>query len=417
MTLPIRTLPIIERWDCHSCGFCCRSTKFELSPQDRKRLSEQKWEDHPDFHGAKIVTEHGWLRKYYQLGKRPDGSCIFLTDDNLCRIHCELGEEAKPLVCRLFPFQLVPLEEFAYVTVRQYCPSAAADKGRPLAEHLPYVAHLAEQGELALRPIKLPAIVPGCTRSWKELLLVADCLDRLLQDDRYPIARRLVHGVEFCNLLERSGLSAISGDELEALLSRLTGKATADERSGEVFLHPRRPERVARLLFRQILFEYLRLHPDYHARRTWSERWRLARGAAAFARGTSPSEFAGEHFSATTFAALERPVGEISDDIRRPLDRFFEKATTARQYLLLGDTSWTLVDGFRALAVSHAAAMWLLRLTCGNRKPALEDVLRVLRTIDRGLGYDWLLGRRHLRRVTFLNRLGDLTRLLAWYAR
>jgi lysine-N-methylase len=60
--------------------------------------------------------------------------CIFLTEDNLCRIHRDLGESAKPLVCRLFPFQLVPLEDFAYVTLRQYCPSAAAERGRRLGE-------------------------------------------------------------------------------------------------------------------------------------------------------------------------------------------------------------------------------------------------------------------------------------------
>ena len=108
---------------------------------------------------------------------------------------------------------------------------------------------------------------------------------------------------------------------------------------------------------------------------------------------------------------------EVAEDVMRPLDRFYEKGTAAKQYLLLGDTSWTLVDGFRTMAVSHAAAMWLLRLTCGNRDPVLEDIFKVVRTIDRGLGCDWLLGRRHRRRVAFLNRLGELTRLLAFYSR
>ena len=60
------------------------------------------------------------------------------------------------------------------------------------------------------------------------------------------------------------------------------------------------------------------------------------------------------------------------------------------------------------MAVSHAVAMWLLRLTCGNREPVLEDVFKVVRTIDRGQGYDSLLGRRHRRRMTYLNRLGEI---------
>ena len=32
------------------------------------------------------------------------GGCHFLEDSNLCRIHHELGREAKPFVCKHFPF-------------------------------------------------------------------------------------------------------------------------------------------------------------------------------------------------------------------------------------------------------------------------------------------------------------------------
>ncbi|MGD0516666.1 MAG: YkgJ family cysteine cluster protein [Thermoguttaceae bacterium] len=416
MTLPIRTLPIVESWSCRGCGFCCRGTKFKLSDEDLKRVRSQEWEKHPDFQGVPIVTRHGRLRKYYQLGKRPDGACVFLTEDNLCRIHRDLGESAKPLVCRQFPFQLVPLKDYAYVTLAQYCPSVAAEMGRPLEEHLPYVVQLAEEGKLTIKPIKLPAIFPGCLRPWDDLLMVAGCLDRLMHDERYPLARRLAHGLQFCDLIERSRLSGIGGDGLAPFLDKLAAAAASEEKSGEIFSRPRRPERIARLLFRQILFEYLRLHPDYHARATWGERWRIIRGAMTFARGKGRLKFVEEFFPATTFASLEQPVGELAEDVLRQINRFYEKATAAKQYLLLGNASWTLVDGFRTMAVSHAAALWLLRLTRGNRQPALEDVFKVLRTIDRGLGYDGLLGHRHRRRVAFLNRLGELSRLLAWYA-
>jgi lysine-N-methylase len=417
MTLPIRTLPIVERWDCRSCGFCCRSTRFKLSGEDLRKLREQAWEKHPDFKGVAIVTRHGLLRKHYRLGRRPDGSCVFLTDDNLCRIHRDFGEPAKPLVCRMFPFQLVPLKDCAFVTLRQYCPTAAAELGRPLEEYLPYVVALAEEGGLTAKPIKLPAISPGCTRSWEELLMVADCLERLMHDKRFPLARRLAHGLEFCDIIERNRLDGIGENELAAYLDKSAAAAAAEEKNAKLFYLPRRPERIARLMFRQILFEYVRLHPDYRARAGWAERRRLFRGATVFARGKGGLEFVGESFPPATFEALERPLGEISEDILHPLDRFYKKVAAAKQYLLLGDASWTLVDGFRFTAVSYAAGLWLLRLTSGDRPPALEDVLKVLRTIDRGQGWDWLLGGRHRRRVAFLNRLGELKKLLAWYAR
>jgi lysine-N-methylase len=417
MSLPIKTLPIVERWDCHSCAFCCRSTKFKLSDEDLKKLRAQKWEEHPEFRGLRIVTRHGWLRKYYQLGKQPDGACIFLTEENLCRIHRDLGEAAKPLVCRLFPFQLVPLEKFAYVTLRQYCPSAVAENGRPLEEYLPQIAQLAVEGKLIDKPITLPAIIPGVKRNWDDLLLVAAAVDRLVLDQSYPLVRRLVHGLQFCNLLQQHRAELLGSNQLESLLDELATMAAAEQPTNEILLQPRRPITAARLTWRQILFEYLRLHPDYRAEPTWAERWRLIRGAMLFARGKGRLKFSEKFFPATTFEILEQPLGRLDEDLLHPLTRFFEKATAARQYLLLGDRSWSLVDGFRSLALAHSAALWLLRLSCGAKRPTLEEVFKAVRTIDRGLGSDSLISRRHRRRIDYLNRLGELPRILAWYAR
>jgi len=131
MTLPIRVAPIDQRWQCHGCGRCCRGTIISLGTEDRQRLAEQHWEEQPEFSGKRIVARHGLLRRQYHLAKNKDGTCIFLEPDGLCRIHKQYGLEAKPLVCQMFPFQLVPLENFAYVTLRRYCPSAAADDGQP----------------------------------------------------------------------------------------------------------------------------------------------------------------------------------------------------------------------------------------------------------------------------------------------
>ena len=70
-----------------------------------------------------------------------------------------------------------------------------------------------------------------------------------------------------------------------------------------------------------------------------------------------------------------------------------------------------------ALALSHAIAMWLVRLSCGPRPPQAEDVCGAVGAIDRGQTYAPLCGRRHRRRVGSLKRLGELPRLVAWYAR
>ena len=59
MPLPIRTLPILEHWDCQQCGQCCRGSLVRLDEEDLERLREQRWEDQPDFRGVRTVASHG----------------------------------------------------------------------------------------------------------------------------------------------------------------------------------------------------------------------------------------------------------------------------------------------------------------------------------------------------------------------
>ena len=132
MTLPIRTLPIVEAWDCHGCGRCCRGTIIRLNDGDRERLRRTALGRAPrlsrpeDRHPPRLVETAA------RSGKRKDGRCIFLTEDGLCRIHREFGLAAKPLVCQMFPFQLVPLEDHAYLTIAAFLPYGSS---RPGTQH------------------------------------------------------------------------------------------------------------------------------------------------------------------------------------------------------------------------------------------------------------------------------------------
>src|SRR4051794_39740930 len=108
MSLPIHSLPILERWSCHQCGVCCRGSIVPLSAEDVARLEAQKWHERPDLKG--VATTASYPGGGRQLAKRSDGSCVFLLDDALCRIHKELGFQAKPLIWRMFPLQLIPHE-------------------------------------------------------------------------------------------------------------------------------------------------------------------------------------------------------------------------------------------------------------------------------------------------------------------
>ncbi len=415
MTLRIRTLPIVERWDCGACGDCCRGPIIRLSDDELRRIRQQGWHQHPEYRGVRIVERDGLLKRRYRLVHRSDGNCVFLAADGRCRIHSDHGEAAKPLPCRLFPLQLVPLEDHAYLTLRRYCPSAAADAGREVKQYLGIVRELAQRHHLAPKGTRPPAVLPRQRRSWKDTLRIAEVIERLMLDNRYPPVRRLAHGLRFCELLEMCRLRKLPSERLGPLLAML--ETSAVEETNELFRDRRPPGKAAAGLFRQIAFEYIRLHPKLITQESWSERLRLLGRAIAFGRGKGRVPQVHTSFPETTFKELERPLGHLAVDVLHPLTTYFEAAAASKHYALLGRRKWPLVESFRALATSYPVAMWILRLACGDRPPAVEDVIDVVGAIDRGQGYAPLVGRRHRVRINALARLGELPRLAIWYAR
>jgi Fe-S-cluster containining protein len=415
MTLPIRTLPLEQRWDCHGCCVCCRGGVIWLNDEDLSRLGKQRWDEHPDYRGVRIVLRKGLWGKRRRLAKRKDGRCVFLMSDGRCHVHAEHGQAAKPLVCQMFPLQLVPLGDFAYLTTRRSCPSAAADRGRKLEAHRRQVRRLAEQSGMIDRPTAPPAITPGLHRPWKDTSRVMDVIRRLMLDPRYPIVRRLAHGLQFCELLGMCRLHKLQGDQLAELLPML--ETSAVEEAGGLFRDRKPPGRMGRMLFRQTALEYLSLHPSVVVEASWPARWRLILTTLAFARGKGRLPRIPGDFPETTFEALERPLGHLDQAALGPLSAYFEAAAASGQYAVLGRRGWSIVEGFRALAVSHSIAMWMLRLVWTDRQPDVEDIVAVVGAIDRGQGHARLAGRPYRRRVTHLARLGQLGRLVAWYAR
>jgi lysine-N-methylase len=415
MSLPIKTLPIVEKWDCQGCGICCHGANVLLNAADLKRLREQGWDTHPDFRRTRILERVGIFDGRYRLAHRKDGTCIFQDADKLCRIHREFGYDAKPHVCRMAPLQMIPLENFVYVTLRRYCPSAAADKGRPLKEQLDDYRRLALASDAVPEPAAAPKLTRRYCRPWKEAMSVADVLNKIVLDERYPLVRRLVHGLEFCELLEQCRLKKIHGPRLVELLSVL--QTSAIEAAGPIFENRLPPSRTSSRLFRQTALEYMRLHPDFLPETSWRERGRMIHAALAFARGKGRVPCFRMNFPPAAFAELECPLGPLPDDVLQPLTRYFEAAVVSLRYAMFKGGRWSISEGFAALALGYPVALWMLRFACGPRTPEAQDMINLVMMLDRGETNGSLLGLRHRVRVNALANHQQLSRLAAWYAR
>src|SRR5689334_11464399 len=108
MSMPVRSLPVVQNWDCQSCGNCCRELQIHISDAERQRIEALGWEDVEEVRGKRLFVRDGWWNRRTRLNHRPDGACVFLGKGNRCLVHERGGPEAKPLACRLYPFILAP---------------------------------------------------------------------------------------------------------------------------------------------------------------------------------------------------------------------------------------------------------------------------------------------------------------------
>jgi len=85
---------------CQGCGACCRIKNgiVRVGDAEIRRIAEFLGMSEQEFIDRE--TEVAPDRKGLILKSRPDDSCVYLTEDNRCRIH-----PVKPDKCRTFPFE------------------------------------------------------------------------------------------------------------------------------------------------------------------------------------------------------------------------------------------------------------------------------------------------------------------------
>ena len=127
-----------QNFTCRSCGECCRRA-FDIVVTDAEKqryegVHADRWfkesdSSEPGARSSPFEFERSGLLR---IRKRPDGVCGFLSDENRCRIHEELGGSAKPLTCQMFPFSFDAVSGETRVSTSLCCPTVVRNDGRSL---------------------------------------------------------------------------------------------------------------------------------------------------------------------------------------------------------------------------------------------------------------------------------------------
>lgn len=364
-----------------------------------------------------FVQEGGLLsRKWYRLSHQPDGSCVFLDPNGLCRIHGKFGEPAKPLACRIYPYAFHPAGRSISVGLRFSCPSVVMNLGKPVAEQRDELRQLVKlvvpDRALDTPP---PAINGRATASWEDVLHVVAALDQTLAGDG-PIMVRLLRCLHWMDLIRQATLVKIKGPRLKEFLELLT---TAAEAELPAMPELARPSSLALTMFRITAGQYARRDAYGTIDQSLRGRIKLLSYGTRLTRGTGELPPLRDELKEIPFASLEGDFGALPAESEEILERYLRVKVASLHFCGRAFYGMSVVDGWFSLALVIPAACWIARwlaASAGRSSWELEDVAQALSFVDHHHGYSPFFGSwSHRRRVRALMQLGEIPRLCAHY--
>ncbi|MGE0712806.1 MAG: YkgJ family cysteine cluster protein [Planctomycetota bacterium] len=248
------------RFACRQCGDCCRHFPVSLSSAEVERFEATDWTPVLGIPGpavARVPAGGGRVMAY--LRRKPSGECLFLGADSLCDIHRHLGEQHKPLACRMFPFRVAdgPEVELPIVGGHFACSALAHGEGEPLTQRRRELERMV--GELhAVQPPAggPPPALPfqgGLTYAREDVALVLDLVARELEGAQRPFPERILAVVRFLELVAGSRFSSLAAPSTEKAVRGFAEGTREHVVRGLLQAPAGHPPLPQRLLFRSIL--------------------------------------------------------------------------------------------------------------------------------------------------------------------
>lgn len=415
MSIPLKLImqPGLQNYDCSGCGDCCRGRfAIGISQADRDRIVGQGWTDEELGLGGKpLFTPKG---DGFQLAHRADGACIFLQENNLCRIHARHGEPAKPLSCRLYPFTFVPLGNQVRVDVRFDCPSTATNRGRPINTHRPELLELVKTAvpkqASALPP---PPLYDDVQLTWGQLSRITETYEQVLLDVSIDLTRRITACINLTHLLRHPRMAALDGRKLDDFLD--AAAAEVQETALDDPLERTSPSRAERLFFRQLIGLYGRLD-QVGGKAHLGRRLGVSLGML-IGKGTVPPIRDG--FPKVAFADIETARGVLRGGGAQAMERYLHVHLAGMGFFGPSFYNRSYLDGISALWLTYPLVCWYARafaISEGRAEPDTACVERALMVVDHQHGITPLLDIASERfRTRALSEPATLRSLVLWY--
>ena len=252
-----------QRFTCAQCGRCCRRgwdiavTAAEVESYRRAGAAEWYTTNEETVIAVDPFEPIAGHAGHFRIRKRADGACGFLSPENRCRIHEQLGGARKPLTCRLFPFRFHPVEGKALLSASFCCPTVVANEGEPVTAQVRALSGLYNEWSRTYpEPKRSFELVAGRPIAGAAVATLRDVLRTMLDhadEGRVDIGANVRRIAGFLDDITRHRVLKLAPERFAEYLE-VTGRyAAASDRPAP----DRGPSRVGRLLGRGFLFAVL----------------------------------------------------------------------------------------------------------------------------------------------------------------
>jgi Fe-S-cluster containining protein len=255
-----------QRFSCSQCGRCCHRFEVVVSAAEidlYRRRNATAWfrENAGTDEAARDPFEAlPGMPGIQRIRKRADGACGFLSADNRCRIHEELGAAKKPLTCRLFPYAFRPAVDGVVVTASFGCPTIVANEGPLIAagDQLAAIESLRKEWFSIPRPASRPLdLVRGRSMESRSLQVLRHSLLAMLKSDG-SLRTGLARIATVLDDLTRSRVLALKNEDFAEYVSLTVPHAAKNTKAPDM----RRPGVMARWLQYGFLYAVTAIRAD-----------------------------------------------------------------------------------------------------------------------------------------------------------
>lgn len=202
-TAPPLQIPDDVVFECLMCGRCCADFyELPLDEASNQRLDTMDLIPMLPTEDRRPPFEASPYREGGRMLRQVQGHCCFMTFQKLCMLHQQLHAEAKPQVCRDFPFWYVETPGGDYVGVSFACTAVLTEKGPAIRERREWLGanrpHSANRRGIRL-PIRLGERIPI---TWEQYLQIESDLLKILNMEFQPLENRLIAQGIYLKLLE-----------------------------------------------------------------------------------------------------------------------------------------------------------------------------------------------------------------------